>query len=118
MRKQQELGIDIIQKLAILQIERMVLRMEKTEYKISCIGDRNVSDVHHIGIDYDGNYYSVVFGNYINGGFFSIPNWDCGGELSTFDDVFWNTESIYKSLKKKKAAKVIAQAIAKYTERE
>lgn len=31
-----------------------------------------------------------------------------------FNDIFWNTESIYKSLKKKKVAKVIAQAIADY----
>ena len=99
-------------------MERTAFRMTSTEYKISYVGDRGISDVHHIGIDCDGNYYSVIFGNYINGGFFTITNWDCGGELSTFDDVFWNTESIYKSLKKKKAAKVIAQAIAKYTERE
>ena len=34
--------------------------------------------------------------------------------LSNFNDVFWNTESIYRSLKKKKVAKVIAQAIADY----
>lgn len=92
--------------------------MINAEYKISYVGDKGISDVHHIGVDYAGNYYSVIFGSYINGGFFAITNWDCGGELSTFDDVFWNTESIYKSLKKKKAAKVIAQAIAKYTERE
>lgn len=84
------------------------------EYEISYIDDSNVTDVHHIGINYDGNYYSVIFGKYINGGFFSIPNWNCGGELADFNDVFWNEESIYKSLKKKKAATVIADAIANY----
>lgn len=78
------------------------------------IGDSGVSDVHHIEINYDGNYYSVIFGKYINGGFFSIPNWNCGGELAGFTDIFWNTESIHKSLKKKKVARVIAQAIADY----
>ena len=71
-----------------------------SDFKISYIGDNNVGNVHHIGIDYNGNYYSVIFGRYVNGGFFSIPNWNCGGELSTFDDVFWNAESIGRSLKK------------------
>lgn len=54
------------------------------EYKIDYIGDSCISDTHHIGIIHDGNYYSVIFGKYINGGFFSIPNWNCGGELAGF----------------------------------
>lgn len=86
-----------------------------TNYKISYIGDNNISNVHHIGVEYDGNYYSVIFGEYVNGGFFSIPNWNCGGELAHFDDILWNGESIYKALKKKKVAKVIALAIAEYS---
>lgn len=84
------------------------------EYEITYIGDSEVKDIHHIGINYNGNYYSVIFGKYINGGFFSIPNWNCGGELASFNDIFWNTESIYRALQKKKVAKVIAQAIADY----
>lgn len=56
----------------------------------------------------------MIFGKYINGGFFSIPNWNTGGELATFDNVLWNTESITRALKKKKVAKQIALAIAKY----
>ena len=84
------------------------------EYRISYIGDKLIENVHHIGIEYDGNYYSVIFGEYVNGGFFSIPNWDCGGELAQLWDKFWNEKSIYKSLKKKKVAKVIAMAIAEF----
>ena len=84
------------------------------DYRISYIGDNNVGNVHHIGIDYNGNYYSVIFGKYVNGGFFSIPNWNVGGELANFDDVFWNVESIRRSLKSKKVAKVIAMAIAEF----
>lgn len=84
------------------------------KYEITYIGSLEIKDIHHIGINYDGNYYSVIFGKYINGGFFSIPNRNCGGELAGFSDVFWNTESIHKSLKKKKVARVIAQAIADY----
>ena len=84
------------------------------DYRISYIGDNNVSNVHHIGVDFNGNYYSVIFGKYVNGGFFTIPNWNCGGELATFDDVFWNAESIGRTLKSKKAAKAIAMAIAEF----
>lgn len=83
-------------------------------YEISYIGDSSIENVHHIGISYDGNYYSVIFGEYVNGGFFSIPNWNCGGELTQFWDKSWNEESIYKALKRKKAAKVIAMAIAEF----
>lgn len=85
-----------------------------TDYEISYVGDSNVGGVHHIGVDYNGNYYSVIFGRYVNGGFFSIPNWNCGGELSTFDDVFWNTDSISQAIKSKRVGKVIAEAIAEF----
>lgn len=84
------------------------------DYKISYCGDIHVKNIHHIDVEYNGNYYSVIFGEYLNGGFFSIPNWNCGGELANFSDVFWNTESIQRSLKSKKTARVIAQAIADY----
>ena len=83
-------------------------------YRISYIRDNSVGNVHHIGVDYNGNYYSVIFGRYVNGGFFNIPNWNCGGELATFTDIFWNTESIGRTLKSKKAAKAIAMAIAEF----
>lgn len=77
-------------------------------------GDKDVKNVHHIGVECGGNYYSVIFGKYVNGGFCSIPNWGVGCELSFFSDVFWNTESICKALGNKKTAKAIAEAIAKY----
>ena len=86
------------------------------DYKISYIGDNNVGNVHHIGVDYNGNYYSVIFGRYVNGGFFSIPNWNVGGELGQFGDTFWNEESLSRVLKSKKVAKAIAMAIAEFAE--
>ena len=67
------------------------------KYEIGYIGDPAISDVHHININIDENNYNVIFGKYINGGFFSIPNKNCGGELSRFDDVFWNTCLLYTS---------------------
>lgn len=84
------------------------------KYNISYTGDHCISNVHHIGIDFDGNYYSVIFGRYVNGGFCSIPNFNVGCELATFNDVLWNSESLYRALKDKKVAKAIAEAIAEY----
>ncbi len=81
-------------------------------YRISYNGDKHISEVHHIGVDFDGDYYSVIFGKYTNGGFCSIPNWEVGCELSGFDDRFWNAESLGRVLGRKKAARAIADAIA------
>ena len=97
-----------------MTIERFRGDVLMADYKISYVGDSSIGNVHHIGVDFNGNYYSVIFGKYVNGGFFSIPNWNCGGELATFDDVFWNAESIGRSLKSKEAGRGIAKAIAKF----
>ncbi len=84
------------------------------EYSIEGIFTKSISNVHHIGLSIKGYYYSVIFGENINGGFFVIPNWNCGGELADLTDVFWNTESINKSLRSKKVSKEIAHAICDY----
>lgn len=84
------------------------------KYKITYVGDSNISNVHHIGVEYGGNYYSVIFGRYVNGGFCSIPNWEVGCELATMSDVFWNAGAIGRALKDDKAGKNIAEAIATY----
>lgn len=34
------------------------------DYKISYIGDGDIKNVHHIGIEFDRNYYSVIFGRH------------------------------------------------------
>ena len=83
------------------------------EYKISKVWN-DISDVHHITVNYDGYSYTVIFGRYINGGFFSIPNFNAGGDLANFADVIWNTDSIYASLKNGVAARAIAEAICRY----
>ena len=88
------------------------------EYKITHVWDDSISNVHHITIEYNGNSYSVIFGKYINGGFFCIPNWGVGGELGHFCDTFWNEESLSRTLKSKRAAKAIAMAIAEFREME
>ena len=86
------------------------------EYKISYIGDNSIGNIHHIGVDYNGNYYGVIFGKYVNGGFFSIPSEGVGGELSyDFGDVLWNMESLSKVLKNKNVANAIALAIEEFS---
>lgn len=86
-------------------------------YKVTYVGDKKISNVHHIGIEYNGNYYSVIFGEYVNGGFFSIPNWKVCGELAELDDISWNTEAIGNELNDINASKAIAIAIAKFVEK-
>lgn len=88
------------------------------DYEITHVWDDSINNVHHITVEYNGNSYNVIFGRYINGGFFSIPNWGVGGELSQFRDTLWNTESLFKALKSKKVAKAIAMAIAEFREME
>ena len=86
-----------------------------SEYKISYIGDSSIGNMHHIGVDYNGHYYGVIFGKYVNGGFFSIPGCGVGGELSyDFGDVLWNTESLNRVLKNKNVANAIALAIEEF----
>lgn len=84
------------------------------EYKIDKVWN-DISNVHHITVNFKGLSYSVIFGEYINGGFYAIPNWNTGGELAEFSDVTWNTSSIYKSLSDKEAARAIAKAIRDYS---
>ena len=52
--------------------------VQKPKYEINIVGDSEIESVHHIGLSYDGNYYSVICGKYMNGGFCSIPNWELG----------------------------------------
>lgn len=74
-----------------------------------------VEKVCHISVEWNGNSYSVIFGRYINGGFCCIPNWGIGCELGTFDDVFWNVESLERAFDGDgEVAKVIANAICEY----
>ena len=76
---------------------------------------KNVTDVHRVVIDHNGFTYNVIFGKHDYGGFFSIPNFSAGGELSgDFCDVFWNTESIGRAIDDHEVAKEIARVIAEF----
>lgn len=118
--KTKEWTDDYIQRVSKLRGRRKptMAAVQKPKYEINVVGDSEIESVHHIRLSYDGNYYSVIFGKYMNGGFCSIPNWGIGCELSfDFKDVFWNEESLYKVLKRKGASKAIALAIAEFEDR-
>lgn len=69
-----------------------------------------------ISVNYNGMNYLIVFGEHVNGGYFAIINHGVCGELATFKDIFWNTESISKAVKDYETGKVLALAIAAYAE--
>lgn len=43
-------------------------------YEVVFKGDKYIVNVHHIDILHNGNYYKIIFGKYVNGGFCCIPN--------------------------------------------
>lgn len=45
-------------------------------------------------VDAEGYSFHILFGSQCNGNFLCIPDWRTGCELSYFNDVFWNLESI------------------------
>jgi hypothetical protein len=53
-----------------------------------------------------GTYFHVIIGSYKYGNFLCIPNHDIGCELSTYSDIFWNTERLRHQLKKVDAVTV------------
>lgn len=84
------------------------------DYKISYIGDKELKNMHHIGIDCDGCYYSVIFGEYVNGSFCYICNWNIACELAEFSDMKWNEEVLSRAIKNDKVAKAIALVISEF----
>lgn len=74
------------------------------------------SDVHEISVDFNGNNYLVIYGRHINGWFIAIPNWDVCVEAAPPEDVFYNSERIAHSLKRKTAAKELAAVIKAHYE--
>lgn len=81
-----------------------------TKYKVK--KEYEVSDTREIALEWNGNSYLIIYGKHVNGGFFCIPNQNCGGELAGFSDTFWNSESISSALGDDMAGSVIAEAIA------
>ena len=77
-------------------IYRTTKRIQNWEGTIELIGQ--VNDYIESVITGRGSYFHVISGPQINGNFICIPNYETGNELSTYDDVFWNTERLSKSL--------------------
>lgn len=41
-----------------------------------------------------GSRFHLIFGSHRSGGFLCIPDWQIGCEIASYDDVFWNQESL------------------------
>lgn len=50
-----------------------------------------------ISIDIGDWNFLCAFGTHINGGWIAIINWGVSAELSSFGDVHYNTDKIYKA---------------------
>lgn len=71
-----------------------------------------VRQAHEVAIDFNGSNYLMIFGRYTNGGYFVITNHGVCGELSgSSDDVFYNEESISRTLNSESAGKALALVI-------
>lgn len=76
----------------------------------------HTENVREISVDWNGNNYLVIYGRHINGGFFSIPNWGIGGELSSHwaEDILGNAARIDRFLEDKRASTQISMAVAEW----
>lgn len=54
--------------------------------------------------------FIFIVGEYINGGFISIPSFNVGSDLADYDDYFWNKERL-ASIMNKVDAITVAEAL-------
>lgn len=76
----------------------------------------DVSNANGFSIEGDGYNYLVIYGSYMNGGFFCITNHGIAGDLGDFSDTFYNAECIGNAVGDIETGKVIALAIKKMEE--
>lgn len=69
-----------------------------------------------ISIDYNGFNYLIIFGEHDNGGYFAIINHGVCGELASYNDTFWNSESIGNAVGNYDVGKTLAEAIKIFSE--
>lgn len=80
--------------------------------KANIVNRFNATNEECLSIDFDGFNYLLIYGDYVNGGWFAIVNHGVSGDLSNATDVFYNSESIGRALNDFKAGKQIAEVIA------
>ena len=66
---------------------------------------------YEISVEFRGWTYHVIFGTQRNGHFICIPRLHIGAELACYDDIFWNTESLYNAGLSNDMARMIAQVL-------
>ncbi len=70
------------------------------EYQETWEGEINLlqdTDPFQMIVSAHGNVFNIIFGHGIYSNYLCIPNWNIGAELSSFDDRFWNRESIRRA---------------------
>ena len=66
---------------------------------------------YEANVEANGNSYHILFGQHNAGWFLCVPNWQIGVELSTPDDLFWNTESLNHSGVDKNTSLILAYSV-------
>lgn len=54
--------------------------------------------------------FTFIVGQYVNGGFITIPSFNIGSDLSSYDDYFWNNEQLASIMNRVDAA-TVAEAL-------
>lgn len=48
--------------------------------------DFSVTRCNGIGVDFNGSHYEIIYGHYINGGFFSIINFGVAEAIKEYEE--------------------------------
>lgn len=87
--------------------EPRVKRLQGNIYAINIC-----KEPYEVDVETNGYSYHLIFGRQTNGYFLCIPNWKMGCELASYNDKYWNTESILKAGQiSREAAYAISNAI-------
>lgn len=65
----------------------------------------------------DGYSYHLIYGKHLYGYYLVIPDWNIGCEMSHYNDVFWNKESLIKAGLSVKKASIISVRLKEMIER-
>ena len=83
--------------------------MKKLEYNIrECF---TVKAMFEMTVEVDGSSFLVIYGRHISGGFCCITNWNISCEMSSTNDVFYNSEQLMRCELSEGVAVAIASAI-------
>ena len=89
---------------------RVKQRNKLVEWKATLQVISDVSPYEAI-VEARGSSLHIIFGPYMNGNYLSLPIWHVGTELASYDDEFWNRESMERCGLSGYEARTLARAI-------